>query len=89
MVFIGIGAGVGMGIIMHDELVRGAHGAAGEIAYLPLVGDPFDPRHKLHGGLEDEIGAAGVLAGFSAARAPEACGEAATRPGGVRAGPTR
>ncbi len=71
MVFIGIGAGVGMGIIMHDELVRGAHGAAGEIAYLPLAGDPFDPRHKLHGGLEDEIGAAGVLAGF-AARAPGA-----------------
>jgi predicted NBD/HSP70 family sugar kinase len=66
MVFIGVGAGVGMGIIMHDELVRGAHGAAGEIGYLPLVGDPFDPRHRLHGGLEDEIGAVGVLAAFEA-----------------------
>jgi predicted NBD/HSP70 family sugar kinase len=77
MVFIGIGAGVGMGIIMHDELVRGAHGAAGEIAYLPLAGDPFDPRHKLHGGLEDEIGAAGVLAGF-AARAPGRTAEVTT-----------
>ena len=65
MVFVGVGAGVGMGIVMHDELVRGAHGAAGEIGYLPLVGDPFDPRHKLHGGLEDEIGAAGVLAAFA------------------------
>jgi predicted NBD/HSP70 family sugar kinase len=62
---------------MHDELVRGAHGAAGEIAYLPLVGDPFDPRHKLHGGLEDEIGAAGVRAGF-VARAPGRAAEAAT-----------
>jgi predicted NBD/HSP70 family sugar kinase len=68
MVFIGVGAGVGMGIIMDDELVRGAHGGAGEIGYLPLVGDPFDPRHRLHGGLEDEVGAAGVLAAFSAAR---------------------
>ena len=77
MVFIGIGAGVGMGIIMHDELVRGAHGAAGEIAYLPLVGDPFDPRHKLHGGLEDEIGAAGVLAAF-ATRAPDRSGAVST-----------
>jgi predicted NBD/HSP70 family sugar kinase len=65
MVFVGVGAGVGLGIVMHDELVRGAHGAAGEIGYLPLVGDPFDPRHKLHGGLEDEIGAAGVLATFA------------------------
>jgi predicted NBD/HSP70 family sugar kinase len=64
MVFIGVGAGIGMGIIMDDELVRGAHGGAGEIGYLPLVGDPFDPRHKLHGGLEDEVGAAGVLSAY-------------------------
>jgi predicted NBD/HSP70 family sugar kinase len=69
MVFVSIGAGVGMGIIMDDDLVRGAHGGAGEIGYLPLVGDdPFDPRHRLHGGLEDEIGAAGVLAAYDAAR---------------------
>ncbi len=33
MVFIAIGAGIGMGIIIDDELVRGAHGAAGEICY--------------------------------------------------------
>ncbi|MDQ6817529.1 MAG: ROK family transcriptional regulator [Actinomycetota bacterium] len=64
MVFIGIGAGIGMGIIIEDELVRGAHGAAGEIGYLPLVGDPFDPRHRLHGGLEDEVAAAGIVAAF-------------------------
>jgi predicted NBD/HSP70 family sugar kinase len=68
LVFIGIGAGIGMGVIIDDELVRGAHGAAGEIGYLPLVGDPFDPRHRLHGGLEDEIGAAGIVAAFNEAR---------------------
>jgi predicted NBD/HSP70 family sugar kinase len=68
LVYIGIGAGVGMGVIIDDELVRGAHGAAGEIAYLPLVGDPFDPRHRLHGGLEDEVGAAGILAAYGARR---------------------
>jgi predicted NBD/HSP70 family sugar kinase len=71
MVFIAIGAGVGMGIIIDDELVRGAHGAAGEIGYLPLVGDPFNPRHRLHGGLEDEIGAAGIVAAFNSGRAPD------------------
>jgi predicted NBD/HSP70 family sugar kinase len=71
MVFIGVGAGIGMGIIMDDELVRGAHGGAGEIGYLPLVGDPFDPRHKLHGGLEDEVGAAGVLSAYQS-RVPRA-----------------
>jgi predicted NBD/HSP70 family sugar kinase len=69
-VFIAIGAGIGMGIIIDDELVRGAHGAAGEIGYLPLVGDPFDPRHRLHGGLEDEIGGAGIVAAFHEHRGP-------------------
>jgi predicted NBD/HSP70 family sugar kinase len=71
MVFIAIGAGIGMGVIIDDELVRGAHGAAGEIAYLPLVRDPFDPRHRLHGGLEDEIGGAGIVAAFQERRAAE------------------
>jgi predicted NBD/HSP70 family sugar kinase len=68
MVFIAIGAGIGMGAIIGDELVRGAHGGAGEIGYLPLVGDPFNPRHRLHGGLEDEIGAAGIVAAFNERR---------------------
>jgi predicted NBD/HSP70 family sugar kinase len=72
MVFIAIGAGIGMGIIIDHELVRGAHGAAGEIGYLPLVGDPFDPRHRLHGGLEDEVAAAGILAAFRARRDADA-----------------
>jgi predicted NBD/HSP70 family sugar kinase len=66
LVYIAIGAGIGMGVIIDDELVRGAHGAAGEIGYLPLVGDPFDPRHRLHGGLEDEVAASGILAAFKA-----------------------
>ena len=69
MVFIAVGAGIGMGIVIDDQVVRGAHGAAGEIGYLPLAGDPFDPRHRLHGGLEDEIGAAGIVAAFNERRA--------------------
>ncbi len=71
MVFVAIGAGIGMGIIVNDEVVRGAHGAAGEIAYLPLVGDPFNPRHRLHGGLEDEIGAGGIVTAFNEHRGPD------------------
>ncbi len=68
MVFIAVGAGIGMGIVIDDQVVRGAHGGAGEIGYLPLAGDPFDPRHRLHGGLEDEIGAAGIVATFNERR---------------------
>jgi predicted NBD/HSP70 family sugar kinase len=69
LVYIAIGAGIGMGVIIDDDLVRGAHGAAGEIGYLPLVGDPFDPRHRLHGGLEDEVAASGILAAFKSRHA--------------------
>jgi predicted NBD/HSP70 family sugar kinase len=72
LVFIAIGAGIGMGIIIDNELVRGAHGAAGEIGYLPLVGDPFNPRHRLHGGLEDEIGATGIVQAFNERREGDA-----------------
>jgi predicted NBD/HSP70 family sugar kinase len=68
MVFVSVGAGIGMGIVIDDEVVRGAHGAAGEIGYLPLAVDPFDPRHRVHGGLEDEIGGAGIVAAFNERR---------------------
>jgi predicted NBD/HSP70 family sugar kinase len=62
--YVSIGAGVGMGVVIDDEVVRGAHGAAGEICYLPIGSDPFNERHRLHGGLEDEIGAAAIVAAW-------------------------
>jgi predicted NBD/HSP70 family sugar kinase len=75
--FISVGAGVGMGLVVDGELVRGAHGAAGEIGYLPISHDPYDERHRLHGGLEDEIGAAGIRAALATRRSPGAAGPAA------------
>ena len=62
---VSVGVGVGMGIVIDGALVRGAHGAAGEIGYLPSGIDPFAARHRLHGGLEDEVGEAGLLAAFA------------------------
>ena len=62
---VSVGEGVGMGIVIDGVLVRGAHGAAGEIGYLPSATDPFDERHRLHGGLEDEVGEAGLLAAYA------------------------
>lgn len=66
-VFVTIGAGVGMGIVIDNELYRGFHGAAGEIGYLPLASDPFDEQHRRFGGLEDEVGAAGILNAYNRA----------------------
>ncbi len=71
MVFVSLGAGIGMGIVVNDELVHGAHGAAGEIAYLPVAGGSSDPRHRRSGVLEDEVGADAIVASFNAARGAE------------------
>ena len=40
-VFVSVGTGIGMGIIIDGQLYRGTRGAAGEIGYLPL--GEYDP----------------------------------------------
>ena len=49
---ISIGTGVGAGIIIDGHILRGATGAAGEIAYLPLGADPTTPNARRRGSLE-------------------------------------
>ena len=39
-VFVSIGTGIGMGLVLGGQLHRGAHGVAGEIAYLPIGEGP-------------------------------------------------
>ncbi len=52
LVVISIGTGVGAGIVIEGQILRGAAGAAGEIAFLPLGGDPTTPRARRSGSLE-------------------------------------
>lgn len=54
---VAVGAGVGAGIVYNGTLLRGAHGAAGEVAFLPLdqVHRPGSP------GVEDDAGAVALL----------------------------
>ena len=59
--FIALGTGVGMGLIAGGQLIRGARGAAGEIAYLPLGGDPFDPAAFDNGTFEAAVGSAAII----------------------------
>jgi predicted NBD/HSP70 family sugar kinase len=58
-----IGSGIGMGLVIGGQLVRGAHGVAGEIAFLPLSGgsgaDEQDARRR--GTLEAAAAASGVV----------------------------
>jgi predicted NBD/HSP70 family sugar kinase len=46
--FVLIGTGIGMGLVLGGRLHRGAHAVAGEIAFMPLGGDPrawAEPEH--------------------------------------------
>jgi predicted NBD/HSP70 family sugar kinase len=57
--FVGLGTGLGMGLVVGGELVRGARGAAGELGFLPLAAGP-------RGAFEREVNGAGVVAAAAA-----------------------
>jgi predicted NBD/HSP70 family sugar kinase len=59
--FLSIGTGVGMGLVLGGELYRGSRGAAGEVGYLPIGGDPRDPHVRRRGAFEEVTNAAGVV----------------------------
>jgi predicted NBD/HSP70 family sugar kinase len=61
--FLSVGTGIGMGLVIGGKLHRGAHGAAGEIAYLPIShgrgADLKDARRR--GSLEAAASAAAIV----------------------------
>jgi predicted NBD/HSP70 family sugar kinase len=59
-VYVSVGTGIGMGIVIEGRLYRGAHGAAGEVGYLPL-GDENAPAGRLRGILEAAASADAVV----------------------------
>lgn len=61
LAFVALGTGIGMGLVADGRLVRGAHGAAAEIGYLPIGADPFDARNVAAGTFESVVGTAGIL----------------------------
>jgi len=52
---IAIGTGIGSGIVAGGRLLRGAHGGAGEIAFLPLGTDPWDVQSRALGAYETAV----------------------------------
>jgi predicted NBD/HSP70 family sugar kinase len=80
-VLLSIGTGTGLGVVINRQLYRGAHGRAGEVAFLPIPDDAADslgaPRRVRKRGMFEELaGAEGVvraaqslgLAGMATAR---------------------
>src|SRR5262245_3701045 len=64
-VFVSIGTGIGMGLVLDGQLHRGAHGVAGEIAFLPIAegpgGDVGDEEVRRRGTLEAAGSAAAIV----------------------------
>jgi len=63
-VYVSVGTGIGMGVIIDGELYRGAHGAAGEVGYLPLGAEadvPAGPDVRRRGILEEAASADAVV----------------------------
>ena len=61
-VFLSVGTGIGLALVIDGQLRRGAHGAAGEIAYLPVgPRDPKDPANRRRGSFEEAAAAAGIV----------------------------
>ncbi|MGW0824530.1 ROK family protein [Streptomyces sp. NPDC002845] len=57
--YLRIGVGIGLGIVVSGQVLRGANGAAGEVARLPYPWDEGrEPRHEA---LEERIGSRSLL----------------------------
>jgi predicted NBD/HSP70 family sugar kinase len=59
--FVSVGTGIGMGLVVDGHLHRGRHGAAGEIAYLPIGDEADSAEARKHGRLEAVASAAAVV----------------------------
>jgi predicted NBD/HSP70 family sugar kinase len=57
-----VSGGIGFGMLVDGTPVRGAHGSAGEVGYLPLGTDPFASSSRRRGSLEEAAAAAGIRA---------------------------
>lgn len=60
--FVWISTGVGMGMVIDGKLYRGAHGLAGEIAFMPIsAGRGTDPEDERRRGMLEAAGSAAAV----------------------------
>ena len=65
LAFISLGTGVGAGLIVNGELLRGHGGFAGELGYLPFGADPFEPESLRVGAFERVAATHGIKATYA------------------------
>lgn len=67
LAYVALGTGIGSGLIMGGNLVRGAANAAGEMGFLPIGADPFDPESLRVGAYERAVATSGIIGRYEAA----------------------
>jgi len=65
LAFIALGTGIGGGLVVGGELVRGADNAAGELGFLPFGADPFEAESLHTGAYERLVASAGIRARYA------------------------
>jgi predicted NBD/HSP70 family sugar kinase len=61
LAYIALGTGIGGGLMVGGQLVRGAANAAGELGFLPFGSDSFDPESLRSGAFERVVASAGII----------------------------
>ena len=71
LVYIHISEGLGVGIICQGNLLRGAHGYGGEVAYIP-IGNPakYCSKSDSYGCIENDISIIGIISEFRKSATP-------------------
>ncbi len=98
--FVWVGTGIGLGLVLDGRLHRGAHGVAGEIAYMPISEGPgMDEEDARRRGMLEAAGSApavvraarraGMRGAVSAQRVFEAAARGDERAAAVVAGEAR
>ena len=64
LAFIALGTGVGSGLMLNGQLVRGATNAAGELGFLPFGADPFEAESLRAGAFERVVASHGIIARY-------------------------
>ncbi len=66
LAYIALGTGIGGGLMIGGQLVRGFSHAAGELGFLPFGADPFEPESLRAGAYERGVASAGIRARYQA-----------------------
>nr|WP_281431835.1 ROK family transcriptional regulator [Rhizobium setariae] len=61
LAYIALGTGIGGGLMVNGQLVRGVSNAAGELGFLPFGADAFDPESLRTGAYERVVASFGII----------------------------